>query len=105
MDGNQFGRLLLCSKGAVRDPRIFNKEGMYGRWGWCGNVAYITGFIAMTPFFVTTPYVCPAASHLANADYSLLVGLVSGTIPYLLLARGVDVNREMAKAAREGVPG
>ena len=89
-------------KGVYVIGEIFKKDGIYGRWGWRGNTAYIIGFVTMIPFFVTTPYVGPIAKSLGSVDYSLFVGLPVSAIAYLILARGLDLKTEESMAAAEG---
>ena len=89
-------------KGVYVIGEIFKKDGIYGRWGWRGNTAYIIGFVTMIPFFVTTPYVGPIAKSLGSVDYSLFVGLPVSAIAYLILARGLDLKKEASMAAAEG---
>ena len=89
-------------KGVYVIGEIFKKDGIYGRWGWRGNLAYIIGFVVMIPFFVTTPFVGPIAKSLGSVDYSLFVGLPVSAIAYLILARGLDLKKEAAMAAAEG---
>lgn len=89
-------------KGVYVIGEIFKKDGIYGRWGWRGNLAYIIGLAVMVPFFVTTPYVGPIAKSLGSVDYSLFVGLPVSAIAYLILAKGLDLKKEAAMAAAEG---
>jgi purine-cytosine permease-like protein len=89
-------------KGVYVIGEIFNKDGIYGRWGWRGNAAYIIGFVSMVPFFVTAPYVGVIAKNLSSVDYSLFVGLLVSAVVYLLLARGIDLEKEAKMAAAEG---
>jgi purine-cytosine permease-like protein len=89
-------------KGVYVIGEIFKKDGIYGRWGWRGNTAYIVGLVVMVPFFVTTPYVGPIAKSLSGVDYSLFVGLPVSAIVYLILARGIDLKKEAQLAAEEG---
>ena len=89
-------------KGVYVIGEIFKKDGIYGRWGWRGNLAYIIGFLVMIPFFVTTPYVGPIAKSLGSVDYSLFVGLPVSAIAYLILSKGLDLKKEAAMAAAEG---
>jgi NCS1 family nucleobase:cation symporter-1 len=89
-------------KGVYVIGEIFKKDGIYGRWGWRGNTAYIIGFVVMIPFFVTTPYVGPIAKSLGSVDYSLFVGLPVSAIAYLILSKGLDLKKEAAMAAAEG---
>ncbi|GGT19394.1 purine-cytosine permease family protein [Nonomuraea spiralis] len=83
---------------------IFNARGIYGRWGWRGNLAYLIGLAAMTPFMVITGlYVGPVAAALGGVDCSLLVGLpVAGGL-YLIFARGLDLAAERRMAQEEGL--
>lgn len=89
-------------KGVYVIGEIFKKDGIYGRWGWRGNLAYIIGFIVMIPFFVTTPFVGSIAKSLGGVDYSLFVGLPVSAIAYLILAKGIDLEKEASMAAAEG---
>ena len=41
----------VVRRGHYAIAEIFNPNGMYGRWGWRGIVAYLVGFAAMVPFF------------------------------------------------------
>ena len=89
-------------KGVYVIGEIFNKDGIYGRWGWRGNTAYIVGFLSMVPFFVTTPYVGFIAKIVSDVDYSLFVGLFVSANVYLVLAKGIDREKEAKMAATEG---
>lgn len=80
---------------------LFKPAGIYGRWGWRGNAAYLAGLLAMVPFFVTTPYTGPIARRLASVDCSIFVGLSVSAVLYLVLARGIDTAAERALARRE----
>jgi nucleobase:cation symporter-1, NCS1 family len=92
----------LVRKGTYVIGEIFKRDGIYGRWGWRGNVAYILGFLVMVPFFVTTPYVGPIAKSLGSVDYSLFIGLPVSAVLYLILARSLDLKKEAEMAAAEG---
>jgi purine-cytosine permease-like protein len=89
-------------KGVYVIGEIFKKDGIYGRWGWRGNLAYIIGFVVMIPFFVTTPFVGPIAKSLGSVDYSLFVGLPVSAIAYIILSKGIDLKKEAAMASAEG---
>lgn len=52
---------------------IFRPTGMYGRWGWRGQVAYLAALLVMVPFMVTTPFTGFAARALADATVELTV--------------------------------
>ncbi|MGH3358796.1 MAG: hypothetical protein ACRDO7_08330, partial [Nocardioidaceae bacterium] len=82
----------------------FNPRGIYGRWGWQGNVAYIAAFLVMVPFFVTAPYVGPIAHSLQDVDYSVFVGLIVASVLYYLLAsRTYDFENERRIIEAEGL--
>jgi len=89
-------------KGVYVIGEIFKKDGIYGRWGWRGNLAYIIGLVVMIPFFVTAPYVGPIAKSLGSVDYSLFIGLPVSAIAYIILSKGIDLKKEAAMAAAEG---
>ncbi|HKV21685.1 MAG TPA: cytosine permease [Mycobacterium sp.] len=82
---------------AVRE--IFVADGgVYGVWGWRGLGAYAIGIIAMIPFVVTVWYVGPAASAMGDVDIALFVGLLASAVAYVLMARSLDLDAEIAKA-------
>lgn len=91
-------------KGQYVVREIFNPHGIYGRWGWRGNLAYLVGLAAMTPFMVIVGlYTGPVAAALDGVDYSLFVGLpVAGGL-YLLFARGLDLATERRMVQEEGL--
>ena len=89
-------------KGVYVIGEIFKRDGIYGRWGWRGNLAYLIGFAAMVPFFVTAPYTGPIAKSLGSVDYSLFVGLPVSAVVYLMLAKGIDLKKEAELARAEG---
>lgn len=61
--------------------------GVYGRWGWRGNVSYLVTIAVMIPFMVTAQFVGPIAERLASVDYSLFVGLLVSGALYLIVCR------------------
>jgi NCS1 family nucleobase:cation symporter-1 len=85
----------LVRHGHYAVTEIYNPDGIYGRWGWRGMIAYILGFAAMVPFFVTSFYTGPIASMLGGADISFAVGLTVSGLLYFALTRGIDLSREM----------
>ena len=89
-------------KGSYVISEIFKSNGIYGRWGWRGNVAYLIGILSMVPFFVTGPFVGPIAQSLGNVDYSIFIGLPVSAIAYLILAKGIDLKKERSLASAEG---
>jgi purine-cytosine permease-like protein len=82
---------------------IFNRDGIYGRWGWRGLTAYVVGLGAMVPFFVTSPFTGPIAKALSSVDYSIFVGLPVAGLLYYVLCRDLDLHAEMRMAREEGV--
>lgn len=89
-------------KGSYVIKEIFKKDGIYGLWGWRGQLAYVIGILCMIPFFVTGPYVGPIAQSLGSVDYSIFVGLPVSAIVYLLLAKSIDLKKEESMARAEG---
>ncbi|QNS08415.1 purine-cytosine permease family protein [Streptomyces xanthii] len=83
---------------------IFNPQGIYGRWGWRGNLAYVIGLICMAPFMVITDvFVGPVADALGGVDCSIFVGLpVAGGL-YWLFARSLDLATERRMVREEGL--
>ena len=82
---------------------IFAPAGIYGRWGWRGNVAYVVTLAAMVPFMVTEPFTGPAAVALGGVDYSLFVGLPLAGVLYWVLCRGLDLAAERRMVVEEGL--
>src|SRR6202012_6129261 len=41
----------IVRRGHYAIAEIFKPDGMYGRWGWRGIVAYLVGFCVMIPVF------------------------------------------------------
>jgi nucleobase:cation symporter-1, NCS1 family len=91
----------VVRRGHYAVEEIFKPDGIYGRWGWRGIVAYVVGFACMVPFFSTPSFTGPIADAMDGADLSLFIGLpVAGGL-YLLLARSLDVEGERRLAERE----
>ncbi|WP_282847795.1 purine-cytosine permease family protein [Microbacterium oxydans] len=86
-------------RGHYAVAEIFRPDGVYGRWGWRGLLAYAIGIVAMVPFVVTGWYVGPIAQLMGGADVALFAGLSASAIAYLLLARTLDLSEERAQAA------
>lgn len=68
---------------------IFSPDSIYGRWAWRGLVAYLIGFLSMTPFFALPFYTGPGARALGGIDISIVFGIVVSGVVYYLLARPV----------------
>jgi purine-cytosine permease-like protein len=90
-------------KGMYSVKEIFNPNGIYGRWGWRGQVAYIVALLVMVPFMVTTPFVGSIAASLGSVDYSIFIGLPVAAILYYVLCRNLDLETEKNIALEEGL--
>ena len=93
-------------KGHYAIAEIFKPNGIYGRWGWRGIVAYLVGFFAMSPFFnvsssAGTLYEGWIAKALNGVDISLFIGLPVSGILYWVLSRSIDVESETRIALAE----
>ncbi|MFI6937635.1 purine-cytosine permease family protein [Streptomyces sp. NPDC050418] len=83
---------------------IFNPQGMYGRWGWRGNLAYAIGLACMAPFMVITGlFVGPVAKALGGVDCSIFVGLPVAGALYWAFARSLDLTTERRLVREEGL--
>jgi purine-cytosine permease-like protein len=84
---------------AIRD--IFRPDGIYGRVGRRGMIAYWTGFIVMIPFFSSTIFTGFIAKKLDGADLSPFIGFPVAAIVYYLLSRDIDVAAEARLADQQ----
>jgi NCS1 nucleoside transporter family len=92
----------IVRRGHYAIAEIFKPNGMYGRWGWRGVLAYLIGFGAMVPFFnVGTLFEGAAAKALGGADISFFVGLPIAGGLYYLFSRSIDVAAETRVAEAE----
>jgi nucleobase:cation symporter-1, NCS1 family len=91
----------VVRRGHYAVEEIFKPDGIYGRWGWRGIVAYLVGFAAMVPFFSTPSFTGPIAKAIGDADLSMFIGLPVSGVLYLVLARSIDVEAETRIAERE----
>jgi NCS1 nucleoside transporter family len=91
----------VVRRGHYAVEEIFKPDGIYGRWGWRGIVAYMVGFAAMVPFFSTPSFTGPVAKAIGDADLSMFIGLPVSGILYLVLARSIDVDAEARLAEQE----
>ncbi len=90
-------------RGLYSIREIFRPDGIYGRWGWRGQVAYLVALVLMVPFMVTTPFTGWIATALGGVDYSIFVGLPVAGVVYLLLCRDLDLAAERRLVAEEGL--
>lgn len=90
-------------RGNYSIKEMFNPNGMYGRWGWRGQTAYLGALLIMVPFMVTAPFTGSLAAALGNVDYSMFVGLPVAAVIYLVLCRSLDLTAEREAVAAEGL--
>ena len=90
-------------KGNYVISEIFRADGIYGRWGWRGNVAYLVTLAVMAPFMVTTPFTGFAAAALGGVDWSVFIGLPLAGGLYIWLCRDLDLAHERRLVEEEGV--
>lgn len=95
----------IVRKGCYSIRELFNPAGIYGRWGWQGNVAYIGALVTMVPFFVTEPFTGWIAHRMGDIDISMFVGLVVASLLYLLTSRTLDLSYERSLVEKEGIDG
>jgi purine-cytosine permease-like protein len=89
-------------RGVYAISEIFNPRGLYGRWGWRGNVAYLATILIMIPFMVNAPhFVGFLAAKMNDVDYSIFVGLIVAAVLYWALTRSLDVSAERRLAAQD----
>ena len=93
---------MVVRRGHYAIAEIFKPDGMYGRWGWRGILAYLIGLAAMTPCFnVGTLYQGVAAEALGGTDISFFIRLpVAGILCYVF-TRSLDVAAETRVAEAE----
>ena len=90
-------------RGLYSIKEIFRPAGMYGRWGWRGQVAYLVALLVMVPFMVTSPFTGFAAHALGGVDYSMFIGLPVAGLLYLVLCRSLDLAAERRVVEAEGL--
>jgi nucleobase:cation symporter-1, NCS1 family len=90
-------------KGGYVIREIFKPNGIYGAWGWRGNLAYGLSLLAMLPFVVTAPFTGPIAHALGDVDYSIFVGLPVAGLLYLWFCRDLDLATERRMVDEEAI--
>jgi purine-cytosine permease-like protein len=90
-------------KGGYVIREIFKPDGIYGRWGWRGNVAYAISLLCMIPFMVTTPFIGFGAAALGDVDISIFVGLPVAGLLYMWFCRSLDLESERRMVDEEGI--
>jgi purine-cytosine permease-like protein len=93
----------LIRRGNYVISEIFNPRGIYGRWGWRGNLAYMIGILVMVPFMVTVPFTGFLAAKFGGVDYSIFIGLPVAGLLYWALSRSLDLPAERRMVEAEGV--
>ncbi|MFF4771377.1 alpha/beta fold hydrolase [Microtetraspora fusca] len=81
-------------RGRYAITALFDQNGIYGRWGVAGLVAYGLGFAAMIPFMSTGFFTGPAVPALGGADIAFAVGLLVAGGAYLVGNRGFHPSSE-----------
>ncbi|GAA0312327.1 purine-cytosine permease-like protein [Kineococcus aurantiacus] len=80
---------------------LFTPDGLYGRWGTRGLVAYAIGILMEIPFIsVAGFYTGPVAHALGGVDLAVVVGLAVPGALSLLLNRRLDVATERSAITR-----
>lgn len=83
---------------------IFKPSGIYGRWGWRGNTAYLVTIAIMVPFMVNSPHFVGFLAHrMGDVDYSIFIGLAVAAVLYWALTRSLDLEAERALAASDPI--
>lgn len=92
----------IVRRGHYAIAEIFKPNGIYRRWGWAGILAYVLGFLAMTPFFdIGSFYEGFISKAMGGVDISLFIGLPIAAIAYWLLTRRVDLPAERRLADQQ----
>lgn len=82
---------------------LFTPDGVYGRWGWRGLVAYGVGVLCELPFISVADFATgPVANALGGVDLAPVVGLVVPAVVYLIVCRGLDARGEARAIERSG---
>jgi NCS1 family nucleobase:cation symporter-1 len=84
----------LVRRGHYAIKEIFKPDGIYGRWGSRGLLAYLVGFVVMIPFFSTTIFTGFIAAKLGGGDLSPFIGFPVAALVYYFLTRNLDVAAE-----------
>lgn len=87
-------------KGHYAITEIFDRNGIYGLWGWRGMTAYFIALAAEVPFMVLSFYQSPVSKAISGIDIAFLVGLAVAAGVYLFLARTLDLEAESAVIRR-----
>lgn len=80
---------------------LLDPDGVYGRWGRRGLIAYGVGILAELPFAHVEGVISgPVAGALGGVDLAPFVGLAVPAVLYLVLSRSIDDRRERAAITR-----
>ena len=92
----------VVRRGHYAIAEIFKPDGMYGRWGWRGIIAYLVGFVAMIPFFSVGTLFDGLRRERARRRRHLAVHRPAGRgHPLLGPRRSIDVAAETRVAEAE----
>ena len=83
-------------RGHYAITEIFDRDGIYGRWGWRGLAAYFIALAAEVPFMVLSFYQSPVSKAINGIDIAFIVGLAVAAGAYLFFARTLDLEAETA---------
>jgi nucleobase:cation symporter-1, NCS1 family len=90
-------------RGGYVIKEIFAADGIYGRWGWRGNLAYGISLALMVPFMVTAAFTGFGAAALGGVDISMFIGLPAAGLLYLYFCRDLDLAAEQRLVDEEGI--
>lgn len=83
-------------------PELYKPNGMYGKWGVYGLIAYFVGFAVQIPFFSVPGFFVGSVAEQIGGDIAVFVGLpVAAALYYVLARRGLDLDAERATEADE----
>ena len=86
-------------KFAIAD--FFTPNGIYGRWGNRGIIAYLIGLAVEVPFVnIPSVWVSPGSNWLKQIDISWIIGLVVAGLLYFIMSRSLDLSGETAAIAK-----
>jgi NCS1 family nucleobase:cation symporter-1 len=99
----------LIRRGRYDVRSFFTPDGVYGRFAWCGLLAYAVGLGAEFPFVSQPPYYTgPMVARLGGADLSWIIGFTVAAVLYAALAwparRGSSAQVAGGPGSGPGIP-